>query len=657
MMRFFNSKILFALYLLLTMTTEASEVCQPADLSTAQSIESLSNLEKNISTCLPQYKKDYLRLFPKPEANESRDVIGFKISGTKIELDTLDEVLGIYRNKKEQLYHPTPEKWTEAVKDCIEVFCVLSKLFNSEESAMRVLNIAKKSGYVVSLGTTEIDRMPVTTNMWSASEIKTFEQALNLLPPVFYKMKSLKSFRMKKFQPYTRGSATYQPFGERIDFYDRPVNVYTILHELGHAHDYSTDSKSFGKIKGFTESDPSSFVSDYARTDEIEDYAESFAHYLMYPHELSLVSPRKYNLLKDKVFSGKEFINSELKNEIENKIDVEKIITDTIPQCLSGIRSIGLSSSIAIFEIYRTESNRKELLLKDHCYPELRAQIQSKLNKLDCNEIGVEEIESYINSRTDKVLINMLASIFASTPIKDNFKLSYNNSCLAKKDLTAKCYVDVLIKLDPKALERWGDSKAKEQMIKDLIRLTEKNDLLTGMQKPVLQQLKSAIQLPWTKTQLYLECLQAIKIISFPEEIATNKDAIVPVSPPNVEFAIVSGKSAASISKFCINTLKSKADSLGYAIDNNNTFEMIVRNSMGMDMKNSLPVFLSFDQDVLKKYHHTSKKCSSLDKDQIKVCRINNLKEAITLWAQKSGLNTDELITEKFLNDLDLKLN
>ena len=51
------------------------------------------------------------------------------------------------------------------------------------------------------------------------------------------------------------------------------------------------------------------FVSDYARTNQSEDFAESYAAYIRDPEGLAFQSQEKYDFMRDYVFGGREYAN------------------------------------------------------------------------------------------------------------------------------------------------------------------------------------------------------------------------------------------------------------------------------------------------------------------------------------------------------------
>ncbi|MCA9373965.1 MAG: putative zinc-binding metallopeptidase [Candidatus Gracilibacteria bacterium] len=122
--------------------------------------------------------------------------------------------------------------------------------------------------------------------------------------------------------------------------------VGVLVHEMGHIHDtgvlqgslWSSNSEFMDGSKTVKEDDPSidfyslswtnedtmnltateeDFVSGYAMTDPFEDFAESYAYYILHGTEFrqlaqeNAVLQAKYKFLKNSVFDGKEYVNGE----------------------------------------------------------------------------------------------------------------------------------------------------------------------------------------------------------------------------------------------------------------------------------------------------------------------------------------------------------
>ncbi|MGE0710383.1 MAG: hypothetical protein AB7N76_26155 [Planctomycetota bacterium] len=98
----------------------------------------------------------------------------------------------------------------------------------------------------------------------------------------------------------------------------------TVTHELGHVAQYSllSDTAWVARMRAVTIGTPgwssiswtsvitsgmkswNGFVSDYARTNDREDFAESVEFYWLNPSELARVNPTKFRFMRDKVFEG-----------------------------------------------------------------------------------------------------------------------------------------------------------------------------------------------------------------------------------------------------------------------------------------------------------------------------------------------------------------
>jgi hypothetical protein len=113
----------------------------------------------------------------------------------------------------------------------------------------------------------------------------------------------------------------------------RKINVYalslegqspqivlnTVTHEIGHnvyfnlwREDFDFDRRwdvIHRQAKEINKATGAGFVSDYARTDRYEDFAESYLAYVRYPAILQAVSPEKYDFLRREVFAGREYVD------------------------------------------------------------------------------------------------------------------------------------------------------------------------------------------------------------------------------------------------------------------------------------------------------------------------------------------------------------
>jgi hypothetical protein len=82
-----------------------------------------------------------------------------------------------------------------------------------------------------------------------------------------------------------------------------------VTHEVGHNVHYNLRIDNLEVASQWTElhQQDAGFVSDYARTNEYEDFAESYRVYVRQPELLQLYSPVKYEFMRLEVFAGQEY--------------------------------------------------------------------------------------------------------------------------------------------------------------------------------------------------------------------------------------------------------------------------------------------------------------------------------------------------------------
>ncbi len=72
---------------------------------------------------------------------------------------------------------------------------------------------------------------------------------------------------------------------------------YVITHELGHANDFLHAQHLNGFISSMKPFNKPPYVTDYAKTNQFEDLAESYAYYHLMPEKLKEIAPEKYEAL------------------------------------------------------------------------------------------------------------------------------------------------------------------------------------------------------------------------------------------------------------------------------------------------------------------------------------------------------------------------
>jgi hypothetical protein len=83
----------------------------------------------------------------------------------------------------------------------------------------------------------------------------------------------------------------------------------TITHEVGHNVHYNMhiDNLELATEWENLYHQNAGFVTAYARTNEFEDFAESYRTYVFEPESLLLYSPVKYEFIRVEVFDGYEY--------------------------------------------------------------------------------------------------------------------------------------------------------------------------------------------------------------------------------------------------------------------------------------------------------------------------------------------------------------
>jgi hypothetical protein len=109
-----------------------------------------------------------------------------------------------------------------------------------------------------------------------------------------------------RFMPVVRHISVYPVAGG----VRTPQDIFgTLTHEIGHNVHYNMRIDNLALANEWEDlfHQDVGFVSDYARTNEFEDFAESYRAYVLRPGDLLLYSPVKYEFLRVEVFDGYEY--------------------------------------------------------------------------------------------------------------------------------------------------------------------------------------------------------------------------------------------------------------------------------------------------------------------------------------------------------------
>ena len=109
-----------------------------------------------------------------------------------------------------------------------------------------------------------------------------------------------------RFMPVVRHISVYPVTGGGLT----PQDIFdTLTHEIGHNVHYNMRIDNLALANEWENlfHQNAGFVSDYARTNEFEDFAESYRAYVLEPEKLFLYSPAKYEFIRVEVFEGYEY--------------------------------------------------------------------------------------------------------------------------------------------------------------------------------------------------------------------------------------------------------------------------------------------------------------------------------------------------------------
>jgi hypothetical protein len=185
-----------------------------------------------------------------------------------------------------------------------------------------------QNGYRWSRGAVTIDVL-AHGKTWSAAEADCVRQSLDRLPDSLLTKATryIHTFYRDAGKSPNITATTHVP-GGYTSFFDLlfgatpNVNVVydTVTHELGHGAQYAVlgDGPLLGKLRAVLLGTPNwtpiswsalhgyrswnGFVSDYARTNDREDFAETAEYYWLAPDELLRTSPAKFAYMRDVVY-------------------------------------------------------------------------------------------------------------------------------------------------------------------------------------------------------------------------------------------------------------------------------------------------------------------------------------------------------------------
>ncbi|MBN1921594.1 MAG: hypothetical protein JW892_10135 [Anaerolineae bacterium] len=174
----------------------------------------------------------------------------------------------------------------------------------------------------------EVDKMLPDVSGFSKSEVLTSREVVTFLrnefPPAHTSKRNLEKieytdqYKSEKPGYYVAGTCYTKDGKSRIEINRQNKNgatdagkmKSTISHEVGHnVHNNVMSAEMRDAWKEISQaSADDEYVSDYAKTKVQEDFAETYAFYMLDPEALNEISPEKYEFMREHVFDGKEYL-------------------------------------------------------------------------------------------------------------------------------------------------------------------------------------------------------------------------------------------------------------------------------------------------------------------------------------------------------------
>lgn len=487
--------IIFIIFISVKVIAEDCVSCTKPLEPNANVVQNITDLENSLKINCDIYldnqvRKEYDDNFsnsPKIKSN----IKGLNLEGSKDEIQFLTKMLGDKPN----------DKWASA-KGCGTVVCALTKIYDSEETAYRVLNIAKRDGYIVSLGKDFKFDLGQVGQLFSPKEIKNIDLIYKRLPSKYKKLKTLD--RLKRMpdgykMPNSPLAAAYASPGFKSFLYNSEGEItfldsgtdgdlwssFVAIHELTHHIDFSrssisttgySESPEFLKISGWKKSksyktdektgkkvevlqwshaNDKKFTRDYAASSPVEDFAEAGANYVLSPVTFKELDPEKYEYMKNNVFEGKEYIN-------EPGVDLAP--SELLNSCINKYSEINLYGQQFPFKIVKA----------DKCTDEIVENF-NYLDPAQC-ELNKEVLKNYLNGKIEKEinLINIelsecdsrLGANRTSCFNEGNFKNSCAvDKCVLRKPINNKVKYNILSMSERSYLKAVADKIGRENIL------------------------------------------------------------------------------------------------------------------------------------------------------------------------------------------------
>ena len=480
------------------------------------------------ATDLQDAQKEFKRRYPGTRTQLVMDVDGIDLQGSAEEIAFANKVLKGNEGDRQT------KSWPAVASGCTTVVCGLTKLFGSEESALRVLNIAQRSGYVVAC--TQEGNPADVEQIWKTSEIRSIDRVTAGSPDQFQHLGSMKYFKRRAdgvHKPDSDAAIAWASYNrDEIVLLDQTFSEVgetdlTIFHELSHqydfqgldtsADDYLSTSTGFAKLSGwdkgttvkngnvtetvYTHAPSAGFVTDYAETAPLEDFAETSAAYRFSPNNLKVASPEKYQLFKDKFFKGVKFSETAGWPALDKQITLLGGASGLLSSCISKIERVDSNGSATDPRLWADDPGKPNQLLGGHASimaqtclktaeDQVIAQVQS--DPEFCARGGAQFVRNAMERTINGAFIKL-----SSVAWKSTLATSQNPDCANNKDLTHNCSVVKSLQKDA----NFTKLAASDQKI-----ISDQFESLM----PPNQEMTTALAKEFPTDKLFLSCLTAV---------------------------------------------------------------------------------------------------------------------------------------------------
>ncbi|MBI2605556.1 MAG: hypothetical protein HYW49_05680 [Deltaproteobacteria bacterium] len=648
-----------------------TECCAPP-AGLAEEEKNVAELSKVAGECptadeagLASAKKDFAALFPEDAVKTEVDVYGIKLTGTAEQLAFAKKIVG---GDGTSTGSRRPSAWPSIAKDCADVVCALAKLFGSEESALRALNVANRTGYFITAS--QFMNPAGVEQIWRASEIRTIDEVIQKAPENFRRLSTMKYFYRvhdgyrNAEDPNTAAQAV-SGWGSgvgRIEVYagtfsDEGFAAPAVLHELAHHLDFSGSiagnlnrSTGFAKLSGWDEGQKKqagadtagnpvyktvyasartdNFITDYARTTPMEDWADTAAYYVYAPGLLKKVAPEKYALMKNMVFGGSEY-GDEKWPALERAVSEAGGEPALIQECFGSLTEIAPHDEASVREILTEERGTvfwrsrpvEEFALRTQCLNKKADEIAASL-KADpsfCGRGGVIAVEDTLRT---KIMWPLRSILEAAVSAAKEPAATAEKRCFEKRDFTRPCAIGkdaikaaLLANPEFVALPETAQKQAGERIL-NLI-------ASPGLTAAVLKE--------FTPARTLLACLMGVDVIHLNEEKVFYHTDMVELSD-GIMQRWVQVATGVSVAKGCTRNLEKGWAAKGYAVD-------APAERLAADvLKNErmAGIVKAFENEVVLKWAANMKNCGS-DASARQSCMEGVLKS----WAEKQKLGAE----------------